>query len=117
MEAYFRRRAIAAAVIAGVTALIGIFVLRSDARYLYDELTTRALPLVILSAVCGAASLVLLVRRAERGARIVAIGAAPSGTLTALLVATALFAIIVVPGFILLYVLDQKSLLPEEGAA
>jgi cytochrome d ubiquinol oxidase subunit II len=144
MEAYFRRRAIAAAVIAGVTALIGIFVLRSDARYLYDELTTRALPLVILSAVCGAASLVLLVRRAERGARILAIGAAvslvigwgvaqwpyilptslkvseaaaPSGTLTALLVATALFAIIVVPGFILLYVLDQKSLLPEEGAA
>ena len=46
MEAYFRRRAIAAAVVAGVTALIGIFVLRADARYLYDELTTRALPVV-----------------------------------------------------------------------
>ena len=44
MEAYFRRRAIAAAVVAGVTALIGIFVLRADARYLFDELTTRALP-------------------------------------------------------------------------
>jgi cytochrome bd ubiquinol oxidase subunit II len=144
MEAYFRRRAIAAAVVAGVTALVGIFVLRSDARYLFDELTTRALPLVIVSAASGAASLVLLVRRAERGARILAIAAvaglviawgvaqwpyilptslkvseaaAPSGTLTALLVATVLFALIVLPGFILLYVLDQKDLLPEEGTA
>src|SRR6188472_3482097 len=62
MEEYFRRRAVAAAVVAGVTALVGIFVLRSDARYLFDELTTRALPLVILSALCGVASLVLLVR-------------------------------------------------------
>ena len=72
MEAYFQRRA---AVVAGVAALIGIFVLRSDARYLFDELTTRALPLVILSALCGVATLVLLVRRSERGARILAIGA------------------------------------------
>ena len=102
------------------------------------------LPLVILSAVCGVASLVLLLRRAERGARILAIAAvaglvigwgvaqwpyilptslevseaaAPSGTLAALLVATGGFALIVLPGFILLYVLDQKNLLPEEGAA
>ena len=123
---------------------IGIFVLRADARYLFDELTTRALPVVILSGLCGVASLVLLVRRAERGARILAIGAvagvviawgvaqwpyilptslkvadaaAPSGTLTALLVATAGFALIVLPAFVLLYVLDQKSLLPEESVA
>ena len=144
MEAYFRRRAIAAAVVAGVTALIGIFVLRADARYLFDELTTRALPVVILSGLCGVASLVLLLRRAERGARILAIGAvagvviawgvaqwpyilptslkvvdaaAPSGTLTAILVVTAGFALIVLPAFVLLYVLDQKSLLPEESVA
>ncbi len=118
--------------------------LRSDARYLFDELASRALPLVLLSAACGVASLFLLVRRAARGARILAIGAvagvvigwgvaqwpyilptsltvseaaAPSGTLAALLVATGLFALIVLPGFILLYVLDQKDLLPEEGAA
>jgi cytochrome d ubiquinol oxidase subunit II len=144
MQDYFRRRAIGAAVVAGITALIGIFVLRADARYLFDELASRALPLVILSAVCGVASLVLLLRRAERGARILAIAAvaglvvgwgvaqwpyilptslkvseaaAPSGTLAALLVATGGFALIVLPGFILLYVLDQKNLLPEEGAA
>ena len=144
MEAYFRGRAIAAAIVAGVVALIGIFVLRADARYLFDELTTRALPVVILSGLCGTASLILLVRRGERGARILAIGAvtgvviawgvaqwpyilptsmkvadaaAPSGTLTAILVATVGFALIVLPAFVLLYFLDQKSLLPEEGVA
>jgi hypothetical protein len=41
--------------------------------------------------------------------------AAPSGTLTAVLVAAGLAVLIVVPGFALLYVLDQKGLLPEEG--
>jgi cytochrome d ubiquinol oxidase subunit II len=41
--------------------------------------------------------------------------AAPTGSLTALLIATAGAAVIVLPGFVLLYVLDQKGLLPEEG--
>ena len=41
--------------------------------------------------------------------------AAPSGTLAALLVAAVGAVLIVLPGFILLYVLDQKSLLPDEG--
>jgi cytochrome d ubiquinol oxidase subunit II len=31
------------------------------------------------------------------------------------LVAAALAALLIVPAFVLLYVLDQKSLLPEEG--
>jgi cytochrome d ubiquinol oxidase subunit II len=142
MVEYFRRRAVGAAVVAGVAAIVGIFVLRDDARYLFDELTTRGLPLVILSAVCGTASLVLLARNAHRWARLLAIGAvasiiigwgvaqwpyilpeslevedaaAPSGTLNALLVAAIGAAVIVVPGFILLYTLDQKSLLPDEG--
>ena len=142
MVEYFRRRAVAAAVVAGVVSLVGIFVLRSDARYLFDELTTRALPLVILSALCGTGSLVLLARGAEHGARLLAVGAVGSivvgwgvaqwpyilpetsrsrkppprpGTLEAILVAAIGAVLIVVPGFILLYVLDQKSLLPEEG--
>ena len=50
MVAYFRRRAVGAAVVAGVVAFVGIFVLRADATYLFDGLTSRALPLVILSA-------------------------------------------------------------------
>ena len=46
----------------------------SDAEYLFDGLTSRALPLVIVSAVCGAGSLVLLLRaqpsrRPARGRR------------------------------------------------
>ena len=78
MVEYFRRRAVGAAVVAGVVAFVGIFVLRSDAEYLFDELTTKALPLVILSAVCGTASLVLLARDAAHGARLLAIGAVAS---------------------------------------
>ena len=142
MVAYFRRRAVATAVVAGVVAVVGIFVLRADARYVFDGLTARALPLVILSAVCGTASLVLLLRGAHQWARVLSIGAvasivigwgvaqwdymlptsltvsaaaAPSGTQQALLAATILFVLVVVPGFVLLYTLDQKSLLPEEG--
>ena len=67
MVEYFRQRAIVAAVVAGVVAFVGIFVLRADARYVFDGLTSRALPLVLLSALCGVGSLVLLRRRAHRG--------------------------------------------------
>src|SRR3954453_741806 len=49
---YFRRRAMGAAVVAGLTAFVGIFVLRADARYVFDGLASRALPLVVLSALC-----------------------------------------------------------------
>ena len=142
MVAYFRRRAVGAAIVAGVLALAGIFVLRADARFLFDGLTSRALPLVILSAIAGAGSLLLLLRRSQRGARLlsmtavvtivlawgvaqwdfmlpqsltVAQAAAPSGTIEAMLLAVALAALLVGPGFVLLYVLDQRGLLPGEG--
>ena len=141
---YFRRRAVVASVVAGAVALAGIFVLYNDARYLFDGLTSRALPLVILSALCGVGSMVLLLRHAHRGARLLAIGAvatvvagwgvaqwpyvlpetlevaeaaAPSGTLTAVLVVFALAVVLILPSIGLLYVLDQKSLLPGEGAS
>jgi cytochrome d ubiquinol oxidase subunit II len=143
MTEYFRRRAVGAAVVAGVGAVVGIFVLRADARYLYDGLTSRALVFVIASALCGSASLVLLMRGAARGARILAVvavasvvigwgvaqwpyilptslevsdAAAPTGTLATLVVATILLLVLVVPGFTLLYVLDKRSMLPEVGA-
>ena len=41
--------------------------------------------------------------------------AAPSGTLTALAVAVVAALLIVLPGFVLLFVLVQRHLLPEEG--
>ena len=142
MVEYFRRRAMGTAIVAGVASLVGVFVLRADARYLYDELTSKALPLVLLAAGCGAGSLVLLLRGGERGARLLAAGAvasvvvgwgvaqwpyllpetlevadaaAPDGTLAALVVAAVAALLIVVPGFVLLYTLDQKNLLPGES--
>jgi cytochrome d ubiquinol oxidase subunit II len=45
----------------------------------------------------------------------VAAAAAPTGTITAVLVAAGLAVVVILPAFILLYVLDQKGLLPEEG--
>jgi cytochrome d ubiquinol oxidase subunit II len=143
MVEYFRRRAVVAAAVVGVIGVVGTFGLRADASYLFQGLTSRALPLVILSVLCGVSAIVLLVRNAHRGARLVAViavasaivawgvaqwpyvlpetltfsaAAAPSGTLAAVLVVVVLAAVIVVPGFVLLYVLHQKGLLPEEGA-
>jgi cytochrome d ubiquinol oxidase subunit II len=143
MVEYFRRRAVAAAVAAGAVSLAGLLVLRADAPYLFGGLTTRALPLVILSVVCGCGSLVLLMRRSHRGARLLAAGAvtaivaswgvaqwnyilpetltvadaaAPSGTLAAVLVATGLAVVLILPAFGLLYVLDQRGVLEEDEA-
>ena len=142
MVEYFRRRAVGAAVVAGVVAGVGIFVLAADAEYLFDGLTSRALPVAILSAVAGTGSLVLLLRHAHRWARLGAIlavasvvvawgvaqwdymlpesltvdqAAAPSGTIAAVLVATGLAVLLIFPAFGLLYTLDQRGLLPEEG--
>ncbi len=75
MVEYFRRRAVLAAVAAGVVSLGGIFVLHHDAPYLYHGLTTRALPWCSCLPLCGLASLVLLVRGALRFARLLSVGA------------------------------------------
>jgi cytochrome bd ubiquinol oxidase subunit II len=57
----FRRRALGAAVVAGAMAIGGLFVVRSDARDLYDGLTSGgALALAIGSAAVGAVTLWLL---------------------------------------------------------
>ena len=121
---------------------MGIAVLRADARYVFDGFTGRALPLAVLSGLCGVGSLVLLHRRSHRGARLVAIGAvaaivwgwgvaqwdyilptsltvsaaaAPSATLVTVLVVFGVAAVLIVPSLAFLYVLDQRGLLPEEG--
>jgi cytochrome d ubiquinol oxidase subunit II len=142
MVQYFRRRAVVAAIVAGLVAFAGIFVLHADATYVFHGLTSRALALVIASALCGVGSLFLLVRHAARGARLLAIGAvatviwawgvaqwpyilpeslkvseaaAPTDTLVAILVVFGVSAVVIVPSIALLFVLDQRSLLPEEG--
>ena len=142
MVEYFRRRAVIAAVVAGAVALVGIAVIHADATSLFDGLTSRALPLVIVSAVGGLASLLLLLRDEHRFARVAAIGAvggivaawgvaqwpyvipesmtvkgtaAPSGTLGAVVVAFVLACVFILPAIGLLYSLDQRGVLPEEG--
>ena len=142
LVAYFRSRAVGAAVVTGVLAVVGLFVLRGDARYVFDGLTSRALPLVALSALAGAGAFLLLRGKPRRGARVAALvasgalvlawglaqwdyllpetltvsqAAAPPGTITAVLLVAALAVLFIAPAFALLYTLDQKSLLPDEG--
>jgi cytochrome bd ubiquinol oxidase subunit II len=144
MVEYFRTRAFAAGLVSGVVALVGVFVLNADAEYLFDGLTSRALPVALLSAAGGVTSLVLLRQSNHRGARVAAVlavasvvvawgvaqwdymlpesmtvaeAAAPSGTITAILVATGLAVLLIFPAFALLFVLDQRGLLPEESVA
>jgi cytochrome d ubiquinol oxidase subunit II len=139
---YFRDRALVAAVVAGAVALAGLLILHNDARRIADRLTDQALPLVILSALCGVAVLALLARGGGRGVRPLAVGAvvavvwgwgvaqfpyllptsltisagaAPSGTLTAVLVVFGVAVLVVLPAIGLLYTLGQRSLLEEEA--
>ena len=140
LERYFTVRALGAAVAAGALALAGIFVFRADARYIYDGLVGEALPLVILSAVCGLGVLALLRRGAQRGARVLAVGAvaaviwawgvaqypyllpetltisagaADHDTLIEVLIVFGVAVVLVLPALGLLYVLSQRSVLEE----
>jgi cytochrome bd ubiquinol oxidase subunit II len=140
LERYFARRALAAAVAAGAFAVAGIFALHSEARYVYDGLTSEGLPLVIVSALCGLGVLGLLLRDARRGLRPLAAGAvvaviwgwgvaqfpyllptslkisqaaAPDPTLDAILIVFVIAAIVVLPALGLLYWLSQRELLGE----
>lgn len=143
LERYFTDRALGAAVVTGALAVAGIFVLSADAEYVYDRLTEEGLPLVILSGLCGLGVLVLLRRRAARGARALAVGAvvgvvwgwgvaqypyllpeklkiadaaAPSSTLTGVLIVFVVAVLLVVPSIVLLFTLAQRSVI-EEGEA
>jgi cytochrome d ubiquinol oxidase subunit II len=142
MVEYFRRRAVLAAVAAAVLSVLGLLVLHSRAPHVWDGLTARALPVVVVGLLCGIGSLLLLVRGAHRGARVLAVlavagiivswgvaqwpyllpesltveqAAAPRGTLTALVVAVVLALLIVAPGFVVLFTLVRRQLLPDEG--
>ena len=137
MERYFALRAVAASVVAGVAAAAGLVDLHENGRYVFDRLSSEALPLVILSGACGLAVLVLLLRRKHRWIRPLAgtavgtmvfgwgvaqfpyllptslkIGdaAAPGPTLTTVLVVFLVAAVVVLPSLALLYVLSQRDI-------
>jgi cytochrome d ubiquinol oxidase subunit II len=142
LTTYFRRRAVASALVVAVVGAVGMVVLHNDAPYVFDGMTGRALPVVVVGVACGLGALVLLALDVARYARALAVlavaglvvawgvaqwpyllpesltvsdAAAPSGTLKVLILNVVLAVLIVLPGFVLLYVLAQRGLLPEEG--
>lgn len=140
LEAYFRTRAIASGIVAGVLAVLGLLGLHAHARPLFDDLFGEALPLVLLSGVFGAAVVVQLMRRgrATRALAIAAVttvvwgwgvaqrpdllpgslsieqAAAPPATLDALFVVFGAALLVVVPAIALLISLQQRQVLGEE---
>jgi cytochrome bd ubiquinol oxidase subunit II len=139
----FRARALGAGLVAGALAVAGIVVLNADAQYLYDGLTQEGLPFVIVSGLCGLGAMELLRRGSPRGARPLAVGAvaavvwgwgvaqypyllperleiasaaAPSPTLTGVLIVFGVAVVLVLPALALLFTLAQRSVI-EEGEA
>ena len=140
MEGYFAARALAAGIVAGAIALLGLIALHGEARYVYDRLVVEGLPLVVVSILCGFGVLALLLTRRRSGLRPLAAGAvvaviwgwgvaqfpyllptslridqaaAPGPTLDAVLVVFAVALVVVVPALALLYWLSQRELLGE----
>ena len=132
----FRVRALATAVLVGAVALAGVLVLRADAPALFRGLTHRALPLMIVSAVGGLASIGLLIARRYGLARVaaavavvallwgwavgqypyllpptvtIADAAAGRTTLVTLLVSLLIGGVILVPALAYLYTLFQRA--------
>ncbi|GAA3817808.1 cytochrome d ubiquinol oxidase subunit II [Streptomyces chiangmaiensis] len=62
LEKAFRLRAFGAGVVAGVVALVGVYVLYSDSPRLFHQLRTVGAPLLGVSGLCGLAALLLLRR-------------------------------------------------------
>ncbi len=131
-----RLKAFFAAAIAGVISFIGVLPLRSDAPTLFDGLTARGAPEVLLSTVAGLSTLIFLRRRELRRARISAViavagvvlgwgfgqypwilvdtvtideGAGHPAALTALMVASVIAAVLVAPALLLLYRLADTN--------
>jgi cytochrome d ubiquinol oxidase subunit II len=136
LTAWFLRRSRWIAVVAGLSALGGLFVLRQDAPWLFQGLLTRGLPLVLLSAVSGLATLLLVERAPVRALQLLAVlpagalvlgwgvaqypdmlatsailqqVAAPTPTLWALTLVAAGALLLIVPSLALLLTLQQRG--------
>jgi cytochrome d ubiquinol oxidase subunit II len=138
----FRKRALGAGVVAGAIAIGGLFVLRDDARDLFDGLTSGGgLVFVLLSAAFGAVTLALIWTRRFSVARYssaaavgcIVIGwafaqspyllpgeltldeaAAADATLTALVISVAVGMCLLVPSLVYLYRLVLRGTLSQE---
>jgi cytochrome d ubiquinol oxidase subunit II len=141
MELYFEKRALAAGVVAGIAAVVGLIALHSEGHYVYDRLVHEGLPLIILSAVCGLGMLAvlllggrLLLRPLAAGAVIAVIwgwfvaqfpyllptslkiseAAAPDATLGAIFIVFGIACIVVLPALMILFVLAQTDMLEHD---
>ena len=138
---YFRKRALATGVIAGVVALAGVFILRVDAPALFDGLTSAwGIPILGASVLGGAVSLWLLSKRSYSVARGFAVlatvtvlwgwgagqypyllegqatvdpFAAPQAVLIGLVIAFAAAVLLVIPSLIWLFSLTERKLLGD----
>jgi cytochrome d ubiquinol oxidase subunit II len=142
LERYFRIRAVAAGITAGVVALVGIWILDNDAPRLYHRLTGVALPLVVVSGVCGLGALVVLARGGARIGRplaaaavasviggwgvaqypyllgthlTLAAGAAPDATLSVVVGVFVVALLTCVPSLVYLYALGERGQLDPSG--
>jgi cytochrome d ubiquinol oxidase subunit II len=131
-----RHRTLGVGVVTGVVVFAGLVPLDRDAPTLWQGLTGRALPLVLLSAAAGIATLALVWRRRYRPARVTAVvavatvisgwgvgqypwllvdhvtiqaGAGADATLWGLLVVVLLAAVIVLPALVYLFSLTQTD--------
>jgi cytochrome bd ubiquinol oxidase subunit II len=145
MQTYFTRRAQAAAIVAGALSLAALPALHGSNPALYDRLTGRALPLVVLAGICGLAVVTLLAAGRRTGVRgIAALGVAavvwgwgvaqypvllpgtpvtlsnagaPNDSLVAIVVLFTVAVLLIGPAFILLYSLQSRRLLGAGQAA
>ena len=141
LEDYFRDRAVTAGVVAGLVAVVGIFVLAADAPFIFQGLAQRGWVFIVLSGACGLGALVLLRRKQRRATRIlaatavaavmagwgaaqypyllptsltIAAGAGAPATMQWLVLVTVAAVLLVVPALVLVFRLDQKSRLEAE---
>jgi cytochrome d ubiquinol oxidase subunit II len=144
---YFARRAQVAAVVAGALSLALLAELHSSNRFLYDRLTGRSLPLVIVAALCGLITIALMhvrPRRVVETRLVAALGVAaviwgwgvaqypvllsrtsvtlsnagaPESTLDALFVVFLVAVVLLGPSFVLLYTLQSRRVLSSDDSA
>jgi NADH dehydrogenase len=143
LDRHFRWRAIGSGVATGLLAIVGLFVIRSDAPFLFHGLVRRGLPFVLISGACGGAVVVLLAQGVTRGTRALAVvavvtmlagwglaqypyllptsltldaAAGATRSLAWLVVVFVIACLTAVPALALLFVLDQRSQL-QRGSA
>ena len=131
-----RRRTLAVGTVTGAVVFAALVPITRDAPTLADGLTGRAAPLVVLSAICGLATLVLLLRRRFSQARVTAVlavaavvsgwgigqypwllvdevtiaeAAGADATLAGLLVVVGLACVVVLPPLVYLFRLTQSE--------